>query len=390
MKKTPEKEIFNRIQHLKEHLEKNDIDFALIIQKVDQFYYSGTVQDGVLLVPRIRPPVLFIKRSLIRAKEESVLDYIMGYKSYRDIYEYVSDSNIKRRKIGLEIDIIPARNYLLLQSLFPSASFVDISSFIRRRRALKSEFEISLLVEGGKRLDKVLTKVKDDIKPGITEYELYNLLNSLLLKEGSSPFIRTRMFNMEVLSNCILSGRSAAKPSSIDSPSAGGEGVTIAYPIGAGYKKLRAMEPIAIDTVFNYEGYNIDCTRIFAIDRLNRKFKHAHEVSKNCHELFIEQAKKGAFIPDIYRDIKAVVKNEGLADVFMGGVKFVGHGIGLELDEFPIISERYEDYICDRMVIAFEPKFVFDSGIVGYETSYYLRNCKLEALSSYDVSIQYL
>ncbi len=193
---------------------------------------------------------------------------------------------------------------------------------------------------------------------------------------------------MESLSCYVLSGGSAYKHSMIDSPSSGGEGVSIAYPAGAGYKILKNSEPILIDAVFNLDGYNLDCTRIFAIDTLDKSFLHAHGVSEKCHERFMEAVQDCKSIPQIYRDMVGIVKKEKLEAVFMGGVRFIGHGIGLELDELPVISGRYQGYIEEGMVIAFEPKFVFEGGTVGYETAYYIKDKKCVALNNITSAIQ--
>jgi Xaa-Pro aminopeptidase len=164
--------------------------------------------------------------------------------------------------------------------------------------------------------------------------------------------------------------------------------VSIAYPAGAGYKKLEKGEPIVIDTVFNLDGYNLDCTRIFAIGTLDKCFLHAHDVSGKCHEYFKWAVQEHRSIQQIYRDIVEIVEKEKLADVFMGGVKFIGHGIGLELDELPVLTEQCQGHVEEGMVIAFEPKFVFEGGTVGYETAYYVKNRECTALNKFSSAIQ--
>jgi Xaa-Pro aminopeptidase len=384
----PEKEILKRIDGLKKHLRENCIEFALIQQNVDKFYFTGTFQDGVLFVPGDGEEVLFIRRSLERAQEESPLHLIQGYGSFKEIHGYIIAHGFKKGAIGLEMDVLPSFIYKKIESLFHDSSFIDISAHIRRMRSIKSSFEISKFLEAGKRLDNVFERIKDEIKPGVIEYEIYRLFIGELIKEGSSPCIRSRRFNVESLPCYIMCGSNAHKHSMIDSPSAGGEGVSIAYPAGAGHKKLENGESIIIDTVFNLDGYNLDCTRIFAIGTLDDCYLHAHSVSGTCHEYFKEAVQEYRSIQQIYRDIVEIVEKEKLADVFMGGVKFIGHGIGLELDELPVLTEQYQGYVEEGMVIAFEPKFVFEGGTVGYETAYYVKDRKCIALNKYSSAIQ--
>jgi len=116
----------------------------------------------------------------------------------------------------------------------------------------------------------------------------------------------------------------------------------------------------------------------------------AHDISGECHSLFYEILTHEASIPEIYFKIYSQVDQCGLADVFMGNVKFIGHGVGLELDEYPILAEKFRGTIQDGMVIAFEPKFVFEDGTVGYENTYYIRNGKPVSVSAFSESINFL
>jgi Xaa-Pro aminopeptidase len=272
----------------------------------------------------------------------------------------------------------------------PDADIVDISGFIRRQRAVKSTYELSLMEEAGRRFDHVLECMRDELRPGISEYQAYMAFAQLMLKHRSSLLIRTRMFNMEAETRNILGGDSAAKLSSIDSPTAAGTGISKAFPTGGGDKKLRAGEPILIDSLFVHEGYLVDCTRIFAFGELDPVFVRAHDLSRMCHDLFISHVKPGTYIPDLYKMVAGFVEDRGMDDVFMGGVRFIGHGVGLELDEFPVISERFDDVLEEGMAIAFEPKFLFPGGTVGFENTYKIVSKGVESLNRVDEAIQYL
>jgi Xaa-Pro dipeptidase len=347
------------------------------------------MQDGVLLVPVSGDPVLFVRRTLARARDESPLQRIVGFKSLREIRDYAQDNALPFKSVGIDLDVVPAKLYLGFQSLFPNTEFGDLSPYIRRQRAVKSPFELSLMEEAGKRFDHVLLKMREEMRPGMSEYQAYIRFVNLLLEHHSSLLIRSRMFNMEAETRYILSGESAAKLSAIDSPTAAGTGISHAFPSGAGMKRIRAGEPILIDSVFVHEGYQIDCTRIYAFGELQSHLTRAHELSMQCHELFRSEVRAGTYIPDLYNRVWRFVEERGLAEVFMG-VRFIGHGVGLELDEFPVITPSFEDTITDGMTIAFEPKFLFPEGTVGYENTYRIRESGVESLSHVDESIQYL
>lgn len=386
----PKDESTRRVEGLREYLIRAGMDCALIFHNIDRFYYTGTLQDGVLMVHVNHDPILFIRRTLSRAREESALEHVVGFRNLREIVDFMHDHDLSAGQVGADMDILPAKLYLGLKEVLPDGEIVDIAGFIRRQRAVKSPYELSLMEEAGRRFDHVLEGMRDELRPGMSEYQAYMRFAQLLLNHHSSLLIRSRMFNMEAETRYILSGDSAAKLSAIDSPTAAGTGLSRAFPAGAGNRKLRAGEPILIDSVFVHEGYLVDCTRIYAFGDLDPVYTSAHDLSRMCHDLFISQVKPGTYIPDLFRMVAGFVEEKGMDDVFMGGVRFIGHGVGLELDEFPVISERFEDILEEGMAIAFEPKFVFPGGTVGFENTYRIVSEGVESLNRMDEAIQYL
>ncbi len=391
MRKLPETEIKGRLAILSESLSREGIGCALIAQNVDRLYYSGTLQDGILLVGSGYEPLLFVRRTLSRAREESPLDTVIGMARLGEVAEYIKDRGLDRGRIGIEMDVLPVKLYRALADSLPESSFVDISSIIRMQRAVKSAYEIDVLAESGRRFDRVFEKLRGMLSPGLSEYEIYMRFISLLLEEGSSLTVRTRTFNMEAEQRYIVSGANAAKHSAMDSPSATGLGVTIAFPSGASHQKVGRNEPLLIDAVFIHEGYIVDCTRIFTFGGLDPELERAHAVSHACHELFCEAVERWTSIPDIYRQINEYVDKQRLGDIFMGGVSFIGHGVGLELDEFPVLTGKFEGELMPGMAVAFEPKFVFPHGAVGYENTYIVENDRrVRSLNRFDTAIQKL
>jgi Xaa-Pro dipeptidase len=390
MKKLPAREIIRRCAALQKKQEDLDIGFSLIYQNVDRYYLSGTFQEGVLLLPTAGAGVLFVKRTLERAKEESFMDEILGFRKNSEVFDYIRDMHLATDRIGLEMDVVPSSIYLSIASHFPKAQFVDVSVEIRRLRAIKSGLEIGILREGGKRLDSALRALTNRLRPAMSEYEIFMELIGIFQKHDAFLLPRTRMFNMEVLPCTVLSGENAAKHSAMDSPSGGGEGITPSFPAGPSHKKVRRNEPILVDVAFSCDGYIVDCTRIFSFGRLDSTLELAHGISAECHSIFTECVRSGMPIPDSFEKIHDFVSKKGMSDVFMGNANFIGHGVGLELDEFPIIFDRYEDRLREGMVIAFEPKFVFDRGAVGYENTYCVQDGEAVSLSRFPESINCL
>jgi len=391
MRTFPEAEIKHRLSRFSKSLSREDIGCAIIAQNVDRLYYSGSLQDGILLVGSGCEPVLFVRRTLSRAREESPLDTVIGMTRLEEVSEYIKDTGLHRGRIGIEMDVLPVKLYRALAEYLPNVSFVDISATVRMQRAVKLGFEIELLTESGRRFDRVFAKLRKILSAGMSEYEIYMRFISLLLEEGSSLTVRTRTFNMEAEQKYIVSGENAAKHSAMDSPSACGIGVTVAFPSGASHQKVGRNEPLLVDAVFIHEGYMVDCTRIFAFGDLAPELKRAHAVSGACHEMFCEAVAEGESIPEIYRKINEYVEKQRLSDTFMGGVRFIGHGVGLELDEFPVITGRFEGELLPGMAVAFEPKFIFPGGAVGYENTYIVEaDRRARSLNQFDTAIQYV
>jgi len=387
MLKVPIEEIQGRVNKLMERMIKSEIDLSIIVQNVDRYYFTGTMQNGVLLVSTEKGAKLFIRRTLESAVEESPLNDIEPYSGTKTISEYVKNNGIKVKRLGLEMDVLPAFLYLKFKELFPQAEIYDISMDVRKIRMIKSNLEIEHIKKAAKKLDEIMFEMKDIIRPGIMEKDLLPDYIRLIVERDSSPCIRTRQYNMEAIQKYILSGISSSRQSYMDSPSAGGEGVTYAFPGGAGKKIIKQNETIMIDLVVNYEGYNSDCTRVFAISDVEKKFLDAHYLSQKCHEIFRSMAVKGKNVQDIFKSVINFVKDSEFYSFFMGGVKFIGHGIGLELDEIPVITEKFNENIKPGMVIAFEPKFIFEDGAAGYETTYLIEENKVETLNKYPFDI---
>jgi Xaa-Pro dipeptidase len=105
--------------------------------------------------------------------------------------------------------------------------------------------------------------------------------------------------------------------------------------------------------------------------------------------------KPGRSCSDLYKEIIVLVKERGFADHFMGfkknRVPFVGHGLGLELDEYPVIAPNFKEEFQENMIYAFEPKFSFPGrGAVGIEDDFRVTSNGVEKLTKFDDSLQHL
>jgi Xaa-Pro aminopeptidase len=373
--KTPRKELIDRVSRLQEEMTSENIDGVMILQQADKFYFSGTVQNGVIYIPQKGNPVFMVRKSLDRALKESELDTIVPFKSYSQIPGILNEHGLNRcHKIGLELDVMPVTIFRKLQEVFSDAEMVDASKSIKKIRMVKSDYEIKTMRKAGQILKSAMEAVHDLLHEGMTEIELAAETEIILRRNGHQGIIRMRKWNQECFYGLILSGESGAISNYMDAP-LGGMGPCPAAPRGASLKKIKSNEPIIIDMVSAYNGYVVDCTRTFYIGKIEDKLSKAFETSLQIQEGALNRFKSGANLKEIYDSAQEMAKKSGLGDNFMGygkdKVKFLGHGVGLELDELPVIAEGFDFTLQKNMTVAIEPKFLFPKvGAVGVENTW--------------------
>jgi len=388
---TPEQEISSRIGALRRRMELEGVEVALVLQNVDLFYFAGTLQRGYLVIPLEEEPAFFVQQDYGRAKGESPLkvEKVKGLGELEDFGPF----RVARR-VGVELDVLPVSLFRKMERAFGGKEWVDISKEILAVRARKSPFEIEQLRRSAEIVDHVFSKVPELLREGMTELELDALLQAEGRRRGHQGWLRMRGFNQEMPNISVMAGESGAAPSYTDTPLKG-YGVTHAIAQGASWRKIGRDEPVVVDYGGGYNGYTTDETRTFVIGRLPPHLQRAYEVALEVLETFEEHAKEGVNGREIYRLCWEVVQRRGLEGHFMGyedsKVKFIGHGIGLEINERPIIASGRDEVLEEGMVLAVEPKFVFPAeGAVGVEADYVVRKEGVERLSTFPLELLFL
>lgn len=387
---TPKDELDRRIAGLQGLLRQSGIEGAIIVQNADLFYFAGTVQRSHLFIPAAGKPLLMVKKSFSRAREESALEEVLPLDNLKDLPDVIGSYGYKNPEvIGFELDVLPAALYLKYQKLMAPARIVDVGHLIRTARMIKSPYEIELL-RGAARLNHTMfSRVRELLREGITEVELAGSLEAVYRSHGHQGYVRMRGFNQEIVYGHLMSGDSLAVPSFLDSPE-GGRGVNPSFPQGAGFKQIARNEPVMIDYVGVYEGYMVDQARIFCLGRLHDRFVRAYEVAVEIQEEMKKRAKPGALCRDLYQYAVQMAAGAGLRDHFMGWpdpAPFIGHGLGVELDELPVLARGFDIPLEEGMVFALEPKFVFPDGEVGIENTFVVGANGLETLTVFDENI---
>jgi len=386
MEKVPPQEIHQRLSRFQTALSTLDLDGALLFQNVDIFYFSGTIQSSILFIPTQGDPILMVQKGFERVKEECPLRNILAVNGKSHLSGTLHDFGIRRlERVGIEMDVLPASLYVWLVETFPQCRFVDVSVPIRKLRMIKSPYETDQIGKAAAVLHQGYTEIQGFIKQGVSELEIDGRLAFIARREGHMGILRMRGWNQEMTYAHVLSGDSGSVVTFLNSPH-GGSGTTPAMAQGASFRQVRKNEPIGIDYGVGINGYLADQFRTFVIGELPAALEKAHQCSREIHDLFAREAKPGISCPKLYAMAKDFALRAGLDDYFMGHgegqVRFIGHGIGLEIDEFPVIAPNYEGELAQGMVIAFEPKFVFPGkGVVGMEDDYLVTSSGVERIT---------
>jgi Xaa-Pro aminopeptidase len=228
----------------------------------------------------------------------------------------------------------------------------------------------------------------------MTELELAGQLEGYARSLGHQGIVRMRLWGSELFYGHLLSGAAAALPSYLASPT-GGTGPSRCTAQGAGFNKIRKNEPILVDYVFAFDGYLSDHTRIFCVGELPDQLKRGHEAMLEIQEQVKDRALPGTASGQIYQLMVELAEKKGVGEWFMGvgerRIRFTGHGIGLELDEYPFLASRQKLKLEKNMIIALEPKLIVPGkGVVGIENTNLVTDQGLEPLTTSPDQITYL
>jgi Xaa-Pro dipeptidase len=370
----PREEIEGRLTRLRQVMAREGMEAFLVVQKMDGYYLSGTSQDGVLYVPLEGSPILLVKREPERARVESPLEHVIGLASPRQIPPLIQDRLGRLpATLGIEMDMLPAKDYFRYQEIFSGVRFMDASPLIRDVRKIKSPFEINLMKKAGEIGRRVYLKGREILREGMSEIEFGGLLEAEAKKHGHEGLLRVRSMNYEAYTWHVLSGVTGGIVSQSDSPM-GGLGLSAAFPVGASLKIMKAHEPILVDFGTCYQGYQTDETRMFSIGRMGRKFVDAYKACCEIHDAVLSRTRPGANCEAIFQSTLELAERLGYKDSYLGPpglqTRFIAHGIGLELGEPPFLAQGQSYPLEPGMTFAVEPKIVFPGeGSVGLENT---------------------
>lgn len=373
--KVAKSELDERLSNFLALMSKTAIDWdtAFILGKVNQYYFTGTMQDGILIIKRTGDAFYCVRRSFERARYESDFDDIFAIENYRDA---AAIAGADCGNVYIETEVVTFGITERLKKAFNIDKIASLDKIIMTIRSIKSPYELYWMEQSGKaHIDLLHNSIPPLLKEGMSETEFGTEVFREMMRLGYQGLSRFSMFQTEMVVGQIGFGDSSLVATNFDGPG-GGHGMYPAVPVlGSREKRLKKGDLVFADIAFGINGYHTDKTQVFMFGAApSADVVKAHEGCINVQRNTARLLRPGAIPATIYNDIMSGL-SEDFKNNFMGfgsrKVKFLGHGVGLHIDEFPVIANGFKDGLIENMVIALEPKKGIEGvGMVGVEDTY--------------------
>ena len=379
-----------RHDRLRAALAPLEADALILTLNVDLIYAAGTVMNAWFYLPAAGAPVYYYRRPSDFAAWLPGFETVAVRKPEEIAGHLAAAGRPLPRRLALEGDELPAAEWFRLGACVPGAALVNGTDAVRAVRAVKTAYEIGCLRDGCRQHARVVATFPSLYRRGMTDLDFSIALEHALRLNGSLGIFRTFGGRMEIFMGSVLAGDNAEAPSAYDF-ALGGAGMHPTIPIGANRTPLRGGLTVMADVAGNFNGYHSDCSRTYAIGAVPERVREAHGVSIAIGEALAREGRSGASCEALYTRAMQLADEAGLAAHFMGcrqQAKFVGHGVGLEINELPVLAARTQACLEAGMTIALEPKFVFPGvGAVGVENTYLVTDAGMEKLTVCDETL---
>jgi Xaa-Pro dipeptidase len=386
-----------RMETLQQGLRDNGWKAALIMQPRDVYYYAGTAQPANLWVPDSGTPILFTRRAHEMAAKATAIEHIERAGGFKDIVKVLKEVGLAPSTgevIGIEQDVLP---YGLVQSIkrsFEGVSLKNTSALIQNQRFIKDEQEISKIRNAVELWDKGHQAVIDTLQPGMTEHEVAAAMESAARRGGGDGTVWFRRWDACLPGGGIVTSGPNAWIVSGHAMTVTGIGLSEALPWGASSRKLESGDLVVVDFGICREGYHCDIARTYSVGRPTDIQKDLWKRLLDLHFQVIDRIRPGVTGQDLYLFAEELAKKEGMEENFMGVGQnrgaYIGHSIGLELDEAPVIGLGAHDPLPVNAVITIEPKFMVPGrGAVMVEDDILVTDKGHEIISAVDRELYY-
>lgn len=347
---------------------------ALISENFSIFYLTGRIFAGYILLIPGQQPHYYVKRPVMLTGSN-----VTQIRKPEEIPALPEGSTL-----GLELGALPYSDAIRLQKALGAAEITDISPKLMAARSIKTPFEIQLMKHDGEKQTAVYKRIPSLYRPQMTDIELQAAIEHALRLDGCLGVFRVNGSSMEIHMGNVLTGDNSDAPSPYDF-AMGGSGINPALPVGASGEVIKPGHAVMVDMNGCFNGYMTDMTRMYSLGELPEEATLAHKCSVEiCHTL-AAMGTPGTEAKALYEKAKEIAESYNLLPYFMGHKQqagFVGHGVGIQVNELPVLAPRSKSILEEGNVIAIEPKFVLPGfGAVGIENTYVCTPTGLECIT---------
>lgn len=385
--RVPVSELEARQGELARRLREADLPGILIQHPIDLYYYAGGRQNGALFVPAEGAggskdaggdgPIGYVRRSLRRAVHEAggndAPHEITAFPSLRALSQTLQARGVSEAP-SLQHGEIPssfaARFGKALSGLGTSG---DGTGVVHAQRESKSAWELACMDEAAGVQVRMFEAVEAVGGEGVSELDLVAAAEAVSRSEGFAGQVEMRRYPLQCDRAVVVSGRSGGVSSFFDS-AVGGVGPHPLSGMGAGFSKVKPNEPVLVDLVHLHRGYVVDMTRMFVAGRMPEVWEQRLEDMIAVKDAVVDVLDRGEDCSQAWEAGLALATELGHADHLMGMApdqsRFLGHSVGLQLDEAPVVAKGFDRPMPIGGTMAIEPKVVHPEGCIGSEDTW--------------------
>lgn len=358
----------NRISVLQRRLAEGGVDAALLIYSRDVLYYTGTAQPSCLLVTP-GDYTLYVRSGLDFALQDVFIgrEKLLEERRLEKILAgALSRLAGKPGKIGSELDILTAEQFEALRKACPGADFVNISPATLEQRKVKEPGEIERLRRACEAVHAGHEAIMATLREGVTELELAAAVENAHRLAGHEGIFFIRLPDFFMSRGPIGSGPNLSRISGVVYTITG-VGMSPAVPAGPSRRAILRGETVVVDIPTLVDGYHADQTRTYCIGKAGKAIHELYGALLAVADHLIDAIRPGMTGRDVYRMARQKADDLGRTREFMSfgwgkASRILGHGIGLELNEPPILSEHDTSSIPEGCVVALDMHMMAEGG----------------------------
>jgi Xaa-Pro dipeptidase len=354
-----------RLEQLQANLRHKGWQAALVMQPRDLYYYAGTAQPANLWVPDEGDPVLFTRRVHKLAQEATWIDRTVSASGFGEMSRALADLDLSLPSgaiLGVEQDVLPYRLVEGLKKNLEGVTLENLSPLVLKQRFVKDDEELARIRKAVELWEKGHEAIMETLAAGVAEYEVAAAMENAARRGGGDGMVWPRRWDSYLPAGGIVASGPNTWEVSGEAMTVTGVGLSQALPWGPSSRRLEAGDLVVVDFALSYEGYHCDMTRTYCVGDPSQGQRDLWERLLELHLQVVDRVRPGVTGEELYLVARGLAEDTGLIYNFMGvgseRGSYIGHSIGLEVDEWPVLGAGYREPLPVGAVITIEPKFM--------------------------------